>query len=206
MGQMAHTAEGGNPMKGTIFNTFEAFVSDTFGEEVYEDILDNTTLETSEPMVGPGTYPASDLIALVTTAIGILDISLETALIEFGKYAFPKLAQSIPDLMAGLHDAEDFFMGLESVIHTEVRKLDAEANPARFTPEKTADGMLLHYESPLGLFPLVTGFIEGVSAWYDEPIDHEMISSDGTNATFKLAFPASTSASQRDDEALAARR
>lgn len=205
MGQMAHTAEGGNQMKGTIFNTFEAFVSDTFGEDVYEDILDNTTLETTEPIVGPGTYPASDLIALVTTAIGVLDISLDTALIEFGKYAFPKLAQSIPDLMAGLHNAEGFFMGLESVIHTEVRKLDAEANPARFTPEKTGDGMLLHYESSLGLFPLVTGFIEGVSAWYDEPIEHEMVSSDGTNATFKLTFPAAADNVAASDQTLLTR-
>lgn len=192
-------------MKGTIFTTFEAFVSDTFGEDVYEDILDNTELETTEPIVGPGTYPAADLIALVTTAIGILEISLDTALIEFGKYAFPKLAGSIPDLMAGLPDAEGFFMGLESVIHTEVRKLDAEANPARFTPEQTDDGMLLHYESPLGLFALVTGFIEGVASWYDEPIQHEMISSEGTNATFKLAFPASTARAELGGEALLTR-
>ena len=198
-------AEGGSPMKGTIFTTFEAFVSDTFGSEMYETILDNTELETIEPFVGPGTYPAGDLMALVTTAIELLDISLETALIEFGKYAFPKLATSIPDLMARLPDAQSFFLGLESVIHTEVRKLDAQANPARFTPEETSDGMLLHYESTLGLFPLVTGFIEGVAAWYGEPIEHHMVSSHATNASFKLTFPASADAASPSKEAVMSR-
>ena len=40
-------------MKGIIFTTFEAFVTDTFGAEVYEDILDETDLITTEPFVGP---------------------------------------------------------------------------------------------------------------------------------------------------------
>lgn len=181
-------------MKGVIFNTFEDFISDTFGAEVYEDILDATELETAEPIIGPGTYPASDLMALVSTAIAQLDISLETALVEFGKYSFPKLAQSVPQLMAQLTDAESFFVGLERVIHTEVRKLDAEANPARFTTTDTDDGLLLHYTSSLGLFSLVDGFVDGVAAWYDEPIEHTMLSSEGTDATFLLKFERHTSA------------
>lgn len=191
-------------MKGVIFNTFEAFICDTFGDEIYERILDETELETTEVIVGPGTYPAADLMALVGSAIRILDISLETALTEFGKYAFPRLAASIPDLMAELPDAESFFFGLESVIHTEVRKLDAEANPARFTPERVEDGMVLHYESPLGLFPLVGGFIEGVAAWYDEPVRWEMVASEGTNASFHVQFGAAPSGAAQS-EALVSR-
>lgn len=199
------TAHGGRryyPMKGVIFTTFEDFISDTFGPEIYEDILDATELKTTVPFIGPGTYPASDLMALVSTAIAQLAITLETALTEFGKYSFPKLAQSVPSLMAQLPDAESFFMGLEDVIHTEVRKLDAEANPARFTPEETNDGVLLHYGSSLGLFPLVAGFVDGVAAWYGEAVHHEMISSEGTNATFLLKFERHLSGQARSAEAL----
>ncbi len=176
-------------MKGIIFTTFEAFVSDSFGEDVWEDIVDNTELVTNEPFVGPGTYPESDLIALVTTAVQTLGITLDEALAAFGAYSFPKLAEGVPQLMEGLGDARTFFVRLEAVIHTEVRKLDPEANPARFTVEETGDStLLLNYESPLGLFALVGGFIDGVGAWYGEKIIHEVVSTDGTNATFALTF------------------
>lgn len=176
-------------MKGIIFTTFEAFVTDSFGADVFEDILDDTELVTTEPFVGPGTYPASDLIALVTTAVGKLGISVDDALAAFGQYSFPKLATAVPELMAGLHDAREFFAKLESVIHTEVRKLDPEANPARFRVERTGDStMLLHYDSPLGLFALVGGFIDGVAEWYGESVLHEIVATDGTNATFALTF------------------
>lgn len=176
-------------MKGIIFTTFEDFVTDSFGAEVFEDILDDTELETAEPFVGPGTYPASDLMALVGTTIAKLDISLDAALTAFGSYSFPKLAAGVPQLMVGLDTAQAFFVSLESVIHTEVRKLDPEANPARFTVEETSDStLLLHYESPMGLFALVGGFIDGVAAWYSESVEHELVSTDGTNATFALTF------------------
>ncbi len=176
-------------MKGIIFTTFEAFVTDTFRADVYEDILDDTDLITTEPFVGPGTYPEADLIALVTTAVQKLGVSLDDALAAFGRYSFPKLAGAVPQLMEGLHDAREFFTKLESVIHTEVRKLDPEANPAQFRVEHTGDAtMLLHYDSPLGLFALVGGFIDGVAEWYGEHVVHEVVSTDGTNATFALTF------------------
>lgn len=176
-------------MKGIIFTTFEAFVSESFGEEIWEDIVDSTELTTTEPFVGPGTYPASDLIALVTTAVQTLGISLDDALAAFGSYSFPKLAEGVPQLMEGLDDAREFFVKLEAVIHTEVRKLDPEANPARFSVEQTGEStLLLHYESDLGLFALVGGFIDGVGAWYGEQVLHEVVSTDGTNATFALTF------------------
>lgn len=176
-------------VKGIIFTTFEDFVSDSFGADVFEEILDGTKLETSEPFVGPGTYPASDLMALVGTTIARLGIPLDDALAAFGTYSFPKLAKGVPQLMVGLNTAREFFLSLESVIHTEVRKLDPEANPARFTVEETGEStLLLHYESPLGLFALVSGFIDGVAAWYGESVQHELVSTDRTNATFALTF------------------
>jgi hypothetical protein len=130
-------------------------------------------------------------MALVGTTTTKLGISTDDALAAFGKYSFPKLANAVPQLMEGLETAQQFFISLESVIHTEVRKLDPEANPARFTVEVTGEStLLMHSESPLGLFALVAGFIDGVASWYDQPVLHEIVSTDGANATFALTFPA----------------
>ena len=41
-------------MKGVIFNLFEEFVCESFGDEVWEEILDSAELKTQEPFVGPG--------------------------------------------------------------------------------------------------------------------------------------------------------
>ncbi len=174
-------------MKGVIFNVFEAFVIENFGEDTLDEIVGNTTLETTEPFVGPGNYPAGDLVALVQTAAAKLGLTATDALRACGRFAFPALAGSVPTLMEQFDDAVSFLVGLEGVIHTEVRKLDPDADPARFTVEQTGDSkLLMHYESPLGLFGLVEGLLDGVGDWYDCDIAHEMIESADTNATFRI--------------------
>jgi hypothetical protein len=176
-------------VKGVIFKVFEEFVVTNFGEDVYEDVYDATPLETTGPFVGPGTYPASDLLALVQTATEQLGISVEEAVRAFGAFAFPALAGSVRPLMDQFDDVASFLLGLESVVHTEVRKIDRDASPARFSVERVDDHELtMHYESPLGLFPLVHGLLDGAAAWFGEPFDHEMVASEGTNATFRLTF------------------
>lgn len=181
-------------MKGAIFKAFEHFVVENYGEDMYEDIYDATDLETDEPFVGPGTYPATDLLALVTTTIGVLGISLDDALRAFGRHAFPALAESVSSLMEELDDPRTFLLNLESLIHTEVRKLDPEASPARFTVvEDSSTSIVLRYESPYGLFALVEGFFDGVADWYETTLRYEMLSTDGTNATFRVDLPDSNS-------------
>ncbi len=177
-------------MKGAIFKLLEEFVDATYGSDAFDELVESTELETAEPFVGPGNYPPGDLLALVATAVAIHDTTVERLLRAFGRHAFPSLARSVPTLIEGLVTPRAFLRGLESMIHTEVRKLDPEANPARFTVTDVDETkILLHYESPFGLFPLVEGFLDGVADWYETPLDHELVEVDRTNATFLVRFP-----------------
>lgn len=179
-------------MKGAIFKLLEDFVTTNHGPDAFDDLLDETDLETVEPFVGPGNYPAGDLLALVGTATTKYDVSADDLLRGFGKHAFPALARSVPTLLEGLDDPRTFLCNLETVIHTEVRKLDSEASPARFTVTDLGPSeLLLRYESPFGLFALVEGFLEGVAVWYDSPVDYKIEETDGTNAVFRVGFPTS---------------
>lgn len=176
-------------MKGSVFSLFEAFVIANYGEDTYDDILATTQLETAGPFVGPGIYPASDLLALVRTATDMLGITPEAALRAFGRHALPSLARSVPELMEAAGTPREFLMRLESVVHTEVRKLDPAASPPRLTVTSDSEADLtLHYESPFGLFSLVEGFLDGVGDWYGVPLSHELISTEGTNGTFRIRF------------------
>ncbi|MGB5756398.1 MAG: heme NO-binding domain-containing protein [Acidimicrobiales bacterium] len=176
-------------MKGAIFKLFEAFVEVSYGPEALEDLLDSAELETTEPFVGPGNYPPGDLLALVAKAVEVHETTTEELLRAFGRHAFPSLAGSVPTLLEGLDTPRDLLCNLESVIHTEVRKLDPEASPARFTvTELGPTEILLHYQSPFGLFPLVEGLLAGVGDWYDMPLHHELVQTEHTNATFLVRF------------------
>ena len=172
-------------MKGAIFKLLEDFVEATYGPDAFEDLIDATELETTEPFVGPGNYPAGDLLALVGTAVATHGIDVEDLLRAFGRHSFPALAASVPTLMEGLDDPHSFLLNLERVIHTEVRKLDPDASPARFTSVEQGPGeLILHYESEFGLFALVEGFLDGLGDWYGVPLERERLSTEGTNGSF----------------------
>lgn len=176
-------------VKGAIFKLFEDFVESNYGPDAFEELIDATELETDEPFVGPGNYPPGDLLALVGQAVATYDITVDALLRAFGRHAFPSLARSVPTLLEGLDTPHAFLSSLETVIHTEVRKLDPEANPARFTVTDLGPAeLLLRYESPFGLFALVEGFLEGVGDWYRVPVDYALEGTDGTNATFRVRF------------------
>ena len=80
-------------MKGVIFNYLEEFITENWGEEKYEEILGECPLKTKEPFVGPGTYPDTDLLAIVSKTVEKLGITLPDALRSFGKFCFPKLSK-----------------------------------------------------------------------------------------------------------------
>lgn len=177
-------------MKGAIFKLLEDFVIANHGPDAFDDLLDETNLETTDPFVGPGNYPAGDLLALVGTATQKYNVSVEDLLRAFGRHSFPALANSVSTLIEDMTDPVQFLLNLEKVVHTEVRKLDRDASPARFTAiQLSPTEIALTYESPFGLFTLVEGFLEGVADWYQTDVEYEIESVDGTNAVFKVRFP-----------------
>jgi hypothetical protein len=86
--------------KGIIFNLFEEFVVSVAGEDVYEEILGTCGLRTTEPFVGPGSYPDKDLLALVAKTVEKLELSPVDAIRAFGRFCIPALARRFPAFMA----------------------------------------------------------------------------------------------------------
>ena len=75
-------------MKGAIFKLLEDFVTSNYGPDAFEDLVDATELETTEPFVGPGNYPPGDLLALVGTAV-------ETYEVEVSASGFPRYSERV---------------------------------------------------------------------------------------------------------------
>ena len=64
-------------MKGIIINITENFITDNYGEEIFDQIMSSCNLKTEDPFVSPGTYPDSDLFEIVVNASKKLEITIE---------------------------------------------------------------------------------------------------------------------------------
>ena len=179
-------------MKGIIFKHFESFIVDSFGDEVFEEVLEETQLQTAGPFVGPNTYPDADLFALVGTAIGKLGIPLNDALHAFGTYLFSHLAAAAPVFVESAPDLRSFLLTIHSVIHVEVRKLFPGAETPHFSYEEPAeDQLVMHCTSARNLCPLVRGLLEGAAKSFGETIvctETACVHDGADRCTFELEF------------------
>ncbi|MEM7305422.1 MAG: heme NO-binding domain-containing protein [Planctomycetota bacterium] len=161
-------------MKGVIFKHFESFVGESFGFDVFEEILESTQLQTRTAFVGPETYPDEDLVALLTTAVQRLGISPADALEAFGKYLFGRLVTQHPDFVERVSDLKSFLLTVEDVIHVEVRKLFPGAVTPSFEYEDTApDRLVIRYRSPRKLCALFRGLLQGAAERFEQPVSYE---------------------------------
>ena len=159
-------------MKGVIFNLFEAFVIENWGEETFEEILDECDLVTKEPFVGPGTYPDEDLLKIVGKAVEKLGIPLSDGVQAFGKWILPKLMEQVPENMTDFDHPKDFLQTVHDIIHVEVRKLYSDAEPPRFTYKDPAPNrLIILYQSKRRMYDLMDGLIDGVAEYFDCPIE-----------------------------------
>ena len=161
-------------MKGVVFNLLEAFIEENLGEGKYEEILDECTLMTKEPFVGPGTYPDQDLMTIVAATIKAAGISLPEALRTFGSFCFHKLSALYPGFVTPYSHPKQFLMSVESVIHVEVKKLYEDASPPGFTYiDPASDRLIIQYRSERSLCQFMEGLIDGVAGHFQSPVHYK---------------------------------
>lgn len=188
-------------MKGVVFNLFEDFVIENWGEETYEEVLSASKLETTEPFVGPGTYPDSDLVEMLTQACGKLGVEPADALRAFGKFCFPKLAEMGKVFLEGHTHPKTFLKSVHDVIHVEVRKIYQHANPPEFTYEDPADdSLVMMYRSNRKLCAFMEGLLEATGDHFGVSINYEKTScqlSGDERCSYNMTFgPAKAVAAQ----------
>ena len=108
-------------MKGVIFNVIEETVRAEHGEDAWDELLDTAGLDGAYTSLG--TYPDHEMAVLVQTASAALGLSQEELLRHLGRVGFSRLAARNADLMIDFKDARSLLLGLNSVIHPEVRKV-----------------------------------------------------------------------------------
>lgn len=159
-------------MKGVIFTEFLDHVERGFGAAMVDMVIDRARPASGGAYTAVGSYPFSELAALVTELARATGTPVPVLLRQFGCALFHRFAVLYPELFAGRDDMFALLATIESTIHTEVRKLYPDATPPRFdVAHAAADEIVLIYRScrPLGDFCL--GLIEGCAEYFGERIE-----------------------------------
>ena len=168
-------------MKGVIITSFLGWVEATRGLVTEDAILVDAepALSTGGAYTAVGNYPASDFTALVESLAAKEGKTTDEILREFGIAVFPQLGSLHPSWLDGMDDLYALLSGIESVIHTEVRKLYDDARPPLITARKEADGSIeVTYASHRDLVALCQGLIEGAARHFDEDCEVRIVSTD----------------------------
>lgn len=166
-------------MKGVIFNLLEQTVAEQLGNGIWDDLLDATGLEGAYTSLG--SYPDSEIMALVDAAASAKGKTPAEILRWFGTQAIPLLAVKYPAFFEGQPDARNFLLSVNGIIHPEVRKLYSGAGCPHFNFGEQAGALIIGYNSPRKLCALAHGFIDGSAAYYRESItvEHRTCMHDG---------------------------
>ena len=154
-------------MKGVIFNIVEETVRAEHGENAWDSLLDAAGLTGAYTSLG--TYPDQDMAALVAAACQALGVSEEDLLRHLGRQGFGQLAARDPALMAEFSDSRSLLLGLNSVIHPEVRKVYPGADvPVFEVVSGDPNSLSLSYASKRGLCFFAEGLALGVGDHFGE--------------------------------------
>ncbi len=160
-------------MKGIVFTVFNKMVEETFGENMWEDLLDDVDPESGGIYTTAGTYEAGELLGYVGALAQRTGEAPENLVRAFGKYMLKQLAGVYPQLFEG-HNLKSFLMSVHDVIHVEVQKLYPGAELPTFTYEDPGgDELVMKYQSPRKLCVLAEGLMDGAAEHFNTKLERK---------------------------------
>ena len=158
-------------MKGMVFTEFLEMVEAKFSADMVDDIIADSDLPNGGAYTTVGTYDHGELVQMVVALSNRTDIPAPALVQVFGVHLFGRFNALYPSFFAGVTSALDFLEGIETVIHTEVRKLYPDAQLPQFDCTRSEDGLKLLYSSPRHFGDLAEGLIKGAVAHFGGGIE-----------------------------------
>ena len=154
-------------MKGIVFTEFLDMVAQRFSEELVDDMITDARLPHGGAYTSVGTYPHSEMVALVAAMSNRTQLSVDGLLEAFGHHLFGRFYLNYPQFMDSTTDPLEFLMGIETIVHTEVRKLYPDAQLPEFETQRIAlDEIAMNYRSAHDFSALALGLIKGCAEHY----------------------------------------
>jgi hypothetical protein len=146
-------------MMGMVFTELLDMVESRFSLDMVDAVVQRAGAKGSYTSVG--NYDDDELVKIVVALSAESGIPVPQLLHTYGVHLFGRFVALFPDFFAPHASATAFLGGLESHVHTEVRKLYANARPPLFSLHRNDDGTLfLDYRSARGLWQFAQGLVE----------------------------------------------
>lgn len=156
-------------MKGVIFNVVEEVVTERFGADTWDDLLEAAELVGAYTALG--NYDDEELAALVAAAARTLDVSEPDVLRLVGRLGFSRLAARYGRLLDGHTTSRTVLADLNAVIHPQVLAIYPGATVPEFDFRDRGESVELDYRSGRGLCHLAEGLAEGVAHHFGEEVE-----------------------------------
>jgi len=184
-------------MKGIVFTEFSEMIVGMFGDDMLDDLIDETKPASGGAYTAVGTYDHQELLNMVVELSHRTGIEVPKLVHTFGLHLGKTFTEKFTTFFVESGSTLKFLRKIDNHIHVEVRKLYPDAELPVFSFKEPTDdepAFKLHYQSTRGLAELAHGLIEATSAYYGEKFDikrDEWQEGDVHHCVFSLALTAS---------------
>lgn len=158
-------------MKGVIFTQFLEMVETNYGYPLVDALIEETQVASGGAYTSVGTYPHTEMVALVSELSAKTGIPISTLLNSYGKYLFSTFTTNYGHFFEEVTSAFDMLESIESYIHVEVKKLYPDAELPSFKTTRLNNSTLeMIYLSERKMSDLAEGLIESTFNHFDEKV------------------------------------
>jgi hypothetical protein len=165
-------------MKGLVFTEFLEMVEEKFGYEVLDRLTSLPSLKNHGAYTSVGNYPHDEMLNMLAELHDAVGLPHKELIIAFSSWLFNAFQRIHPTFFEHIDNSFDFLNGIETVIHSEVRRLYPDARLPNFNCERVDDNtLIMEYSSWRPFADLAEGLILAASEYFKDEI--EMIREDG---------------------------
>ena len=185
-------------MKGVIITCLESLVKEQFGQESWEDILEEAGLERHTLFNITSNVEDESVLEIVNATCKVLNLTLPQAADAFGDYWVNVYAPKVYSMYyRKAHSAKEMLLNMDK-LHETVTASIPDAHPPRFDYEwQDESTLIMHYKSHRGLIDFFVGLIKGVGKYYNEELS---VSKRGETAVEIVFSGQSAGKSDQDDQ------
>lgn len=173
-------------MLGMVFTELHEFVEATCSFDVADDVLAQSGL--SGAWAATGLYQDVDLGRYVEALSARTGAPVADLVHAYGAHLLTRFCDSHPAFFEG-RSTRSFLEGIESKIHSEVRRLwPAAKTPVVSVVSSDDDAIEVEYRSDRGLAMLALGLLEQTTRHFDDgwSVTTHTMNADHTRARFQL--------------------
>lgn len=176
-------------MKGIVFTEFLELVENKFGDEVADNIIDNSDLVSEGAYTAVGTYDHGEMFQLVANLSKETNVPVPDLLKVYGEYLFKRFTTLFPSFFENEDNAFTLLSKIDDFIHVEVKKLYADAELPKFDHDQVDEKTLkLTYTSTRHMEDFAEGLMQGCLDHFNQKatIEREKITENSTLFTIAL--------------------